>query len=206
MIHGAFSDAGVDERLLIGAIGRVEEFDFGMAYLHGVIDQQGRMWLQWLSDRSFTPGELSPSEDGVDQPVYKMSGPRSSCGRHEATTMRYDPTTHQFHSSRFENLEVELGYYNHSRDVSKGIHFRFSTENLPNQKQKTQIFDTAQRAGLNQSGAIFTLSDLEYWGFDYPYWRFDYDVVPVCQQFPEEIQKLWEVCGSNTRIAWPSDC
>lgn len=206
VIHGSFTDAGADERLLIGAVGSVEPLGFGVAYLHGLLDQDGRMALQWLSDHRFAFVELSRDEDGVDQPAYAMSTSRSWwCGPSEAT-MRYEPTTRQFHSSQFESLEVELAYLDHSRLVSSGIYINFDPENLPNEKQKAQIFDTAHKAGLNQFHADTTFEDLEIWIFDYPYLRFDDDVVPVCHQFPNEIQKLWKACGSNARIAWSADC
>ena len=207
VINGSFSAAGAKERLFIGAVGRIEWGDFGVAYLHALLDRAGLVRMQWLADRRFEFVGLSPNDEGVDRPMYVAPSCVSPSTKVEST-MRYDPRTHQFHSNRFENLEVEAAYHEHTKGVSMGIYMRFDSEDLPNQRESRLIIDAVNQLGLAQLEVTDYSEDMGavYWNFHYPYWRFDEDVQPVCNQLPKELHEHWLECGSSTRLAWPANC
>ena len=94
VIEGSFTEAGASQRLVIGSAGAV--YGFGDAgYLHGLVDADGRVRLQWLSDHRFEFVKLVRGEDGLDRPVYEVSGSGTCCPpRH--VTMRYDRDEERF--------------------------------------------------------------------------------------------------------------
>ena len=103
VVRGAFTEAGADERLFIRTVGETEHF---FAYLHGLLDKEGRMRLQWLSDHGFRFVELSRDEDGIDRPVYWLD-PASAHYPPYKVTMRYDARSGLFWEESREAVSEE---------------------------------------------------------------------------------------------------
>ena len=94
VVEGSFTEAGASQRLVTGPAGFVRVFG-GPGYLHGLVDADGRVRIQWFSDHRFDFVKLVRGEDNLDRPVYEVWGTGRCCPL-RYVTMRYDRDEERF--------------------------------------------------------------------------------------------------------------